>query len=116
MESIDNITKQQVADFLPGALQKTLDSYYEFMTAEVPNTPKGFSDYHRAANVAIAHMNLLLKLAAWAKVEPQMKADPAFLAAQEVARNDFDAAMELFEDCEDDNDYQSHQTDFNDLA
>lgn len=73
-------TKQQIASFLPQAIEKSLTSYYLFMEQDVPDDAKGFSAHHGAAKVAIAHIELLLKLAHWANlpdeaIEDQQNAD-----------------------------------------
>lgn len=115
------LTRAQVAAFLPEAIQKSLESYHNFMRLHVPapaaenkssvkndtgpsadclaahtpssppgngKNPKGanaaglenaggdktidakyikeFADFHKAAKVAISHVELLIKLAKWA--------------------------------------------------
>ncbi|MBI1326037.1 MAG: hypothetical protein GC136_00170 [Alphaproteobacteria bacterium] len=59
---LDDQTKEKVLAFLPEALGKALHSYKEFMGAEIPDDAKGFSAHHTACKVAIAHIELLLKL------------------------------------------------------
>ncbi len=68
-------TKQQIASFLPQAIEKSLCSYHLFMEQDVPDDAKGFSAHHSAAKVAIAHIELLLKLAHWAKLPDENTSD-----------------------------------------
>lgn len=66
-ERTQYFSKQQIAEFLPRALQTALESYHAFMTAtDIPEDAKGFSAHHSAARAAIAHIELLIKLARWA--------------------------------------------------
>lgn len=91
------LTRAQVAAFLPEAIQKSLESYHNFMRLHVPAPAadgkadgkadgtddagpiagrdtksmdakyiKEFADFHKAAKVAISHVELLIKLAKWA--------------------------------------------------
>lgn len=101
------LTRAQVAAFLPEAIQKSLESYHNFMRLHVPAAAadgkademddagpiagrdtksagrdtksagydtksmdakyiKEFADFHKAAKVAISHVELLIKLAKWA--------------------------------------------------
>ena len=64
-----NLSKDQIADFLPEALSKALKSYKEFSEHEVPEEPKEFTAHHNACKVAIAHVELLIKLAKWTDVD-----------------------------------------------
>ena len=70
MENIDNATRQQVAEFLPAAIQKALNSYHAFMDNGVDTTTaKEFSEHHKAGKVAISHVELLIKMAEWAGID-----------------------------------------------
>lgn len=61
---IDDRTRDQIARFLPDALAKALASYQQFIRwDDDPETAKQFNDHHNACKVAIAHIELLLKLA-----------------------------------------------------
>ena len=74
-EKIEDDTKKRIAAFLPDAIGRALTSYHEFMqTPESKNNAKTFKDYHSACKVAIAHIELLIKLARWADL-PDAKAD-----------------------------------------
>ncbi len=73
-DQIKALTRQNVGEFLPDAISKALDSYYVFMDQAVPDDAKGFAAHHSACKVAIAHVELLLKLAKWAEL-PEEKTD-----------------------------------------
>ena len=66
---VEEATRQQVAVFVPAAIQKAVESYYHFMDLEIEATAKKFAEHHSAGKVAIAHIQLLLKLAQWADVK-----------------------------------------------
>lgn len=65
-EKIEYAGRDQIATFLPDAIAKALTSYHRFADNSIPDDPKGFSAHHGACKVAIAHIELLLKLARWA--------------------------------------------------
>lgn len=64
-------SRARVAVFLPNALAKALSSYHGFMEGTIPTDSKGFAAYHSAAKVAIAHVELLMKLAKWAEISSE---------------------------------------------
>lgn len=81
-QRIEEETKRQIAGFLPRAIAGALSSYHSFMCGhDVPDDAKGFSAHHSACKVAIAHIELLIKLARWADLP-----DPDKLDADEAAR------------------------------
>ena len=59
-------TRVKIARFLPKALSTALESYHEFCQMEIPDGAKGFSAHHSACKEAIAHIELLLKVAQYA--------------------------------------------------
>ncbi len=61
-DEIIKVSGEWIDIFLPEALGKALYSYQEFMEQEIPTDVKGFSAHHAAAKVAIAHVELLVKL------------------------------------------------------
>lgn len=62
-------TRARIADLLPQALEASLDSYHKFVTSAIdPQATKDFSAHHTAAKVALAHIQLLIKLASIADV------------------------------------------------
>lgn len=67
---IEEATREQVAEFLPAALKKALSSYEDFMNSNnAHDTTENFSKHHTACKVALAHVQLLLRLAEWANVQ-----------------------------------------------
>lgn len=61
---IDEATRLYLEAFLPDALSNALESYQKFSEQEKEHEKaKDFQDYHNACKVAIAHVELLLKLA-----------------------------------------------------
>ena len=61
------LTRAQIAAFLPDAISTALTSYKNFYDSEaVFETAKDFSAHHAACKAAIAHIELLIKLARWA--------------------------------------------------
>ena len=64
--TIEDDTKKQISGFLPDAIGQTLKSYYRFAQQDAPDEAKEFSAHHSACKVAIAHIELLIKLARWA--------------------------------------------------
>lgn len=66
--TIENDSRAQIAAFLPEAIAKALNSYHGFVTrgAEDDGDAKVFAAHHTACKVAVAHIELLLKLARWA--------------------------------------------------
>ncbi len=70
MPTIEARTRKDIAAFLPHAIQTALQSYQDFSEEQAtdPKTSKAkqFKDHHDACKVAIAHIELLIKLARWA--------------------------------------------------
>lgn len=79
-EHIDPSTRQQIADFLPVAILKTLNSYDDFTTNKDFIASKEFAAHHSACKAAIAHLELLLKLAQWAEIPDDPSQENQFLA------------------------------------
>ncbi|HBH27080.1 MAG TPA: hypothetical protein DDX54_06740 [Rhodospirillaceae bacterium] len=77
--------REQLLDFLPNALETALTAYTVFAD-KVPMDPESpglFKAHYDALRVAVAHMELLTKLAAWADLpDPadEKKAQHAHLA------------------------------------
>ncbi|MAY99507.1 MAG: hypothetical protein CMH32_03145 [Micavibrio sp.] len=64
---IEEETRRQIAHFLPDAIAKTLQSYKDFYDSDAGfESAKEFSAHHSACKAAIAHVELLIKLAKWA--------------------------------------------------
>lgn len=67
MSQIEMETREAIIAFLPGAIAAALLSYSRFLeeqaTAQDPTDAKNFKAHHDACKVAIAHIELLVKLA-----------------------------------------------------
>lgn len=63
---IEDLSRVQIAGFLPDAIRTALNSYQKFSKKNVGDEEKDFKDHHTACKVAISHIDLLLKLARWA--------------------------------------------------
>lgn len=67
MSHIEKDTREAIAAFLPGAIAAALLSYSRFLeeqaTADTQTEAKEFKAHHDACKVAIAHIELLVKLA-----------------------------------------------------
>lgn len=75
-DKIENSLKEQVARFMPQAIEKALHSYHRFMDEDEPDTKK-FKEHHLACKVAIAHVELLFKLARLADLPVGQSGEPA---------------------------------------
>lgn len=62
-EFLDKKTKKQIAHFLPQAIVQALHSYRKFSGNIATDEAKEFSAHHSACKAALAHIELLLKLA-----------------------------------------------------
>jgi hypothetical protein len=73
---IEDASREQISGFLPDAIAKAITSYHHFADAEVNNKDaKEFAAHHSACKVAIAHIELLLKLARWADLPDRSAGD-----------------------------------------
>jgi hypothetical protein len=83
-QTIEEKSRDKIAAFLPDALKHSLGSYHQFIISdERPDDAKSFAAHHSACKVAIAHIELLLKLAKWAdvmSVHNQSEGDDRLLA------------------------------------
>ncbi|OIN86847.1 MAG: hypothetical protein AUJ12_04355 [Alphaproteobacteria bacterium CG1_02_46_17] len=89
--SIEENTRAQLAEFLPRALEKALNSYHRHMNKDVESQGFCFSTFHKDAKVAISHVELLIKLAKWVDQAgeetnlPLISADILALAENDIA-------------------------------
>ena len=60
--TVEQATREQIAAFLPEAIQVAFASYKEHMRKPITQ----FDEHHKQAKVAISHIELLIKLAKWA--------------------------------------------------
>ncbi len=72
---IEDLSRSQIAGFLPDAIRAALTSYQKFSNKKVSDEEKEFKDHHNACKVAISHIDLLLKLARWADLPDGELAD-----------------------------------------
>lgn len=78
MPKIEVRTRRSIAEFLPTAIQTALVSYRRFSeeeaTAPEDINARDFKAHHDACKVAIAHIELLIKLARWADLpDPEVE-------------------------------------------
>ena len=74
IEKIEDETRRRIASFLPFAIAKALESYHSFSCQSAPDEAKEFNAHHTACKVAIAHIELLIKLARWVDVPADLSA------------------------------------------
>lgn len=65
-QKIEGDTRARIAAFLPDAIAKALTSYQLFLDEGAHSDAKEFKAHHDACKTAIAHVELLIKLAQWA--------------------------------------------------
>ena len=74
MPKIESRMRDHIAAFLPDAMQAATMSYQNFLeegaTSDAPPDAKSFKEHHDACKIAIAHIDLLIKLAKWADIPP----------------------------------------------
>ncbi len=63
MPEIEDYTRLQIAEFLPDAMERALLSYNEILKSEETEKSTKFKAQHDACKVAVAHIQLLIKLA-----------------------------------------------------
>ena len=69
MNEIHEKLRAQIEEFLPNAIKRALDSYFQFSIEDVEEKEsKKFAAHHAAAKAAMAHIELLLKLAKMAEI------------------------------------------------
>ncbi len=66
MAQIEEDMRLHISEALPAALITAMESYQFFLEREIPDEAKEFKAHHEACKVAIAHIELLIKLAQWA--------------------------------------------------
>lgn len=65
---MEQASRERIARFLPDAIAKAIGSYDAFVQAPIEKTgnktkANAFEEHHKACRVAVAHIELLLKLA-----------------------------------------------------
>ncbi len=76
-------TRAQIAETLPKALDKAITSYHEFMDDGDADAAGDFKNHHAACKAALAHIELLLKLAEMVDID----ADKTFNNLQVMLKN-----------------------------
>lgn len=59
--------RADIRNTLPGRIRLALGGYESFTADPPPADAKGFAAWHAAAKAALAHVELLVKLARWAE-------------------------------------------------
>jgi hypothetical protein len=105
-DKIEESTRRQIAEFLPAAIERTLESYREFSGRDAGGDSKAFNAHHAACKVAVAHIELLIKLAKWADLADADKtqgADATLAAMMKDAAEEVGGYREKLEGtCQDD--------------
>lgn len=66
--------RARIAQCLPDAIDHAVQSYRSFYSGHIEEGAKNFGAHHTACKAAIAHIELLLKLASWAQL-PRAEVD-----------------------------------------
>lgn len=71
-EHVNDAMRREIIKLLPDLLKKALESYSSFMTKQLSDEKttddsKNFKSHHDACKAALAHIQLLIKLANWAE-------------------------------------------------
>lgn len=89
--------RRRLVQALPGRIAGAVDGYEAFAATPPPDDPKGFAAWHAAAKAALAHIDLLVKLARWAEGRteiPETEGVESLLAEARVALAGFDTEPE----------------------
>ncbi len=91
-DRIDAQERRKIATFLPVAISRAVNSYRNFSGQIAPNESKEFGEHHKACRAALAHLELLLKLAEYENLE-SMEDNMLLKASLSEARQEYDGAM-----------------------
>jgi hypothetical protein len=88
--------RQTLAGTLPGRIHAAVAGYEEFTGTAPPADAKGFAAWHAAAKAALAHVDLLVKLARWAEGSAEADEDAGMerLLAGARARGELPAELD----------------------
>lgn len=86
----------RLAASLPDHVAAALAGYEDFTATSPPADAKGFAAWHAAAKAALAHVDLLVKLARWAEGSADTEADDGMERLLAGAR----AALDALDECE----------------
>lgn len=87
---LEESTRAKIAESLPAAIDHAVNSYHHFSTTEPNDGVKNFSAYHTACKTAVAHIELLLKLAEWAQLPRKGQEDADLAALMQDAQSELD--------------------------
>jgi hypothetical protein len=101
VSSADNLPslKQELNTFLPARICEVMNSYDAFAASDIPADAKGFATYHGACKAALAHVEVLLKIAKWSE-ESANQGNPSGSIAELLAE-----AKEALNSMEDEEEY-----------
>lgn len=83
--------RARLASSLPEHVAAALAGYEEFAATPPPADAKGFAAWHAAAKAALAHVDLLVKLARWAEGTAEVDAEDGMDRLLDKARAALDA-------------------------
>ena len=86
--TIEGRTRAQIAQTLPHAIERAIGSYHHFYDQPTPTDAKEFASHHTACKAAIAHIELLLKLARWADLPDECDGSDDLKIMLEQAQNE----------------------------
>jgi hypothetical protein len=86
-KELEQLTREQIMEFLPAAMKRACIEYHTFMDG-FPDSAgsKKFLDKHAAGKAAIAHIQLLAKLSEWAGITKKSNEYDDFDDFMQVAR------------------------------
>ena len=90
--------RARLSTTLPDHVAAALAGYEDFTASSPPADAKGFAAWHAAAKAALAHVDLLVKLARWAEGSPDPDEDGGVERLLAGAR----AALDALDDSEED--------------
>lgn len=92
--NIEETTRAEIITFLPDLIARALTSYSRYAEQPVEIDSKEFAEYHKSCKVAIAHIELLIKLAKWADKQNTQNPDPVLNGVLERAHEELAAYKE----------------------
>lgn len=90
-ELLETAMREKIACHLPDAFEAAIKSYREFYDQPAPDDAKSFAAHHAACKAAIAHLQLLIKLANWvendaAGIDADRLSETRQLAEEELSK------------------------------
>lgn len=102
--TIEQVTREQIAEFLPEAITLAVNSYRQFMKTEedldknANIVKREFATHHKEAKIAISHIELLIKLAKWADLPDTTVIGDAEAVYLQGLMNKAEAEIEAYEE------------------